>query len=61
MNKGPSKGPDYRRVVRLLSDEDLAQEYADGKGGPGFQEAVRAELEARVLRKQQQQKSSRRR
>ena len=45
------KKPNYQRIVLFLSDKELQQEFADGKGDPGYQEAVRTELEKRVLRK----------
>lgn len=39
--------PDYDRVVRQLSDAELESEVAGGRGGPGYQEAARAELARR--------------
>jgi maltooligosyltrehalose synthase len=39
--------PDYKRIVRSLSEAELRSELAAGRGDAGYQKAVRAELEAR--------------
>jgi len=41
------KPPDYERVVRRQTDEELRSDIAAGRGDPGYQEAARAELDRR--------------
>ena len=36
--------PDYHRVARALSDEELIEEQRLGRGEPGYQEAVADEI-----------------
>lgn len=39
--QGKHREPDYARVIGLLSDRELADEIAAGRGAPGYQEALR--------------------
>lgn len=45
---GTASPPQYDRVVRSLSNDELQQEATSGKGERGYQQAVAAELERRV-------------
>ena len=47
---GGGKPPAYLRVVRLLTDSDIRDELRLGKGGDGFQAALRAEAAKRGLK-----------
>lgn len=41
------KPPDYARVVRQLSDQELRDDLAAERGDDGYQAAARAELDRR--------------
>jgi hypothetical protein len=43
----PYKPPDYERVVRRQTDEELRSDIAAGRGDEGYRDAARAELERR--------------
>lgn len=40
-------GPNFARLVEVLTDEDLEDELRLGKGTPGFKEALRVEASRR--------------
>lgn len=44
------KAPDYGRVVRQLSDDELRSDLAAGRGDDGYRDAARRELERRAER-----------
>jgi hypothetical protein len=44
---GQTRPPDYDRVIRRLSDEELLAELDANVGPPGYQSALRAEFDRR--------------
>lgn len=50
MHEGASVPPDFARTFRGLSDPELLEEIALGRGGDDFQEAARGEAARRGLR-----------
>ena len=43
------KAPSYGRVIHSLSDDDIIVEIERGRGEPGYQEALRLEVERRGI------------